>query len=84
MALISAGVIGALMMVFLLTWTPYGSKVIEGTQGRYFLPVLPLVVLLLRNRNLTLKKGIQMNLIMSVGLIQFMVVWEIFQKVITR
>lgn len=84
MALISAGVIGALMMVFLLTWTPYGSKVIEGTQGRYFLPVLPLVVLLLRNRNLTLKKSINMNLIMSVGLIQFMVVWEIFQKVITR
>lgn len=84
MALISAGVIGALMMVFLLTWTPFGSKVIEGTQGRYFLPVLPLVVLLLRSRNITLKKSINMNLIMSVGLIQFMVVWEIFQKVITR
>ncbi len=31
----------------LLTWTPLGSTVIQGVQGRYFLPLAPFVALLL-------------------------------------
>lgn len=33
--------------VMLLSWTSVGSKVINGLQGRYYLPLLPLVVFIL-------------------------------------
>lgn len=33
-----------------LDWTPIGNDVIEGVQGRYFLPFLPMVLLPLRNK----------------------------------
>lgn len=33
--------------IMLLSWTPEGSRTLEGIQGRYFLPVLPLIILLL-------------------------------------
>lgn len=33
--------------VMLLSWTPIGNTVIEGVQGRYYLPVLPLIIMML-------------------------------------
>lgn len=33
--------------VMLLSWTSVGSNVIEGLQGRYYLPVLPLIIMIL-------------------------------------
>lgn len=33
--------------VMLLSWTPIGNTVIEGLQGRYYLPVLPLIIMVL-------------------------------------
>lgn len=36
-----------LMPAMLLSWTPIGSRWIEGLQGRYFLPVLPLIYFVL-------------------------------------
>lgn len=40
------------MFIMLLSWTPLSSRVIEGVQGRYFLPILPLVLLTLQNRRI--------------------------------
>jgi uncharacterized membrane protein len=34
------------------TWTPLGARIIEGVQGRYFIPVAPLLLLLLHNRRI--------------------------------
>jgi len=34
-------------MVEYLTWTPVGCSIIEGVQGRYFLPLLPVLTLIL-------------------------------------
>ena len=45
-------IVGSAMLVLasmFLSWTPISSNVIEGVQGRYFLPLLPATVLLLRN-----------------------------------
>ncbi len=45
-------VAGSAMLILasmFLSWTPISSVVIEGVQGRYFLPLLPATVLLLRN-----------------------------------
>jgi len=42
----------------LLFWTPYGSLFVEGIQGRYFIPLLPLFFAILKNRVLISKKEI--------------------------
>ena len=41
--------LGALMFSMLLAWTPVGSSVINGVQGRYLLPILPMLLLTLKN-----------------------------------
>jgi uncharacterized membrane protein len=43
------GIFSALFFVFWLTWTPAGSGQIEGIQGRYFIPIVPLLLLILYN-----------------------------------
>ena len=40
----------------LLGWTPKGFTYIAGIQGRYFLPILPLILLLIYGDNLTIKR----------------------------
>ena len=65
LALICAGVITASMLGIMFDWTPKGSLVIEGVQGRYFLPALPLLVLLARNRTLVLQKDITRGMLFT-------------------
>jgi hypothetical protein len=41
-ALMAAGGVGAIVLIFLLqylTWTPVGAAAVHGVQGRYFLPI---------------------------------------------
>jgi uncharacterized membrane protein len=40
------------------TWTPYRAEMIEGTQGRYFLPVAPLVVWILHRTGRRPREGL--------------------------
>lgn len=46
----------AVMMTMLVGWTSSVSKVVEGVQGRYLLPIAPLVLLALHGRNFSAKK----------------------------
>ena len=41
------GVVGALFLAQYLTWTPLGALEVQGVQGRYFLPLLPVCGVLL-------------------------------------
>lgn len=43
-------------------WTPVTYEVIEGVQGRYFLPFLPMVFLSMRNKTFLLQKNIDRGL----------------------
>ncbi len=52
------GTVLATLLIMLLSWTPLGSPVVEGVQGRYFLPVLPLVLVALRNKKIVLQHNI--------------------------
>ena len=65
--LISAGVIALLILMLmgcmLIGWTPLSSIVILGVQGRYLLPVLPLLLLLISNNTVFMKKDISKQLI---------------------
>ena len=44
-----------LYLLIYLSWTPVGQKVVEGIQGRYFIPLAPLLLLLFYNRKVSLK-----------------------------
>ncbi|QNM06875.1 DUF2142 domain-containing protein [Qiania dongpingensis] len=44
-------------MSMLFGWTPASWSFIEGIQGRYFLPILPLFLLTLRNNKIVLRKN---------------------------
>jgi len=57
-AVICFCVLLATLLIMLLSWTPLSSGVVEGVQGRYFLPVLPVMLLAARSRRFTLEKNV--------------------------
>ena len=68
--LVSVAMIVAGMM---FSWTPMGTPYIEGTQGRYFLPLLLPLVFCLKNNNLTLQKSMDRKLIFTLAWLHIMV-----------
>lgn len=84
MGFISLAVIGSTMLALCLSWTVQGTPIIEGIQGRYFLPVLPLIALLFRNRSLEWEKSPDGGLAMAVLLLQAPVLWSVFEIIISR
>ncbi len=58
---------GAAMLSMLIAWTPMSSRWIMGVQGRYFLPFLPALLMILKNEWILLKKN------RDRGLLYFMV-----------
>lgn len=68
--LVSVAMITAGMM---FSWTPMGSPVIEGLQGRYFLPLLLPLAFCLRNKKLTLQKSFDKNMIFMLAWLHMMV-----------
>lgn len=45
-----------ILVLMMMDFTPKGADCVLGVQGRYFLPALPLVILLFRNNKLALKR----------------------------
>lgn len=47
---------GCFLVLFslLIDWTPFGSSIIQGVQGRYFIPLLPALYLAVRNERIHL------------------------------
>lgn len=51
LAIIAVSIIGTIIFIFTalyLTWTPVGYKMISGVQGRYFIPVIPIMMIFLK------------------------------------
>ena len=48
-SMISAGIIGLIVLSMYLTWTPVGESIVQGVQGRYYLGVYLLLLILLTN-----------------------------------
>lgn len=71
-------VVAATMFIMLLSWTPLSSDVVEGVQGRYFLPVLPLGLLALRNHRFTLERSVDGILIAGYGIADLLVLSGVF------
>ncbi len=49
------GCTGLILMGMLLQWTPMGHVSVEGVQGRYFLPFMPVLLTACKNRVVVLK-----------------------------
>lgn len=77
-------VIAAVAASMLFTWTPADSLKIEGIQGRYVLPVLPLVACLFRNKLVILGENIDGKILAATVLVQFMTVMQLFVLIIAR
>jgi len=72
MALIS---ICGICMALLLSWTTKDFSTIEGVQGRYFLPVLIILLFVFRNNLLIIRKNINKYLICFSIMFQYFVVY---------
>lgn len=55
----------------LLAYTPLGVNYIKGVQGRYFLPVLPLLLILFKNHTITVKGEIRARINMALYVVQY-------------
>ena len=50
------GITVVTLATFYITWTPVGQRLIDGFQARYFIPIVPLLLLVLANGRLSLKR----------------------------
>lgn len=75
------GVVGLAEVGMLLNWTPLSYKFIEGVQGRYFLPILPLFLLLFKTKNVTARNEFYRIPVYSTYILQFFAIGEIIRKI---
>ncbi len=69
-------VIVAVFGVMLLSWTHVGSKVIDGVQGRYFIPVMPMVLLAFNGGGVRAKRDYTLPV---VGAWCFLSIYSLYQ-----
>ncbi len=72
---------GVIVLVFtgmLIGWTPNTSTIIEGVQGRYFLPILPLVLILFAKGNKILTLNTKVDKFVTIGMVMVNVIMMIF------
>jgi len=67
--LINVGIVGYIYLAMYLTWSVVASSYVYGTQGRYYLPILPFVLILLAQ----LWKYIKDKSYLLIGLIMILV-----------
>lgn len=73
---------GLILAGMLLTWTPRGYVSIEGVQGRYFIPLMPALLLVLRNPRLTWERCAQRGLIYAGFIGQILAVMYLIKGVL--
>ena len=78
---LSVMMMGLVMLALMFGWTPIESTIIYGIQGRYFIPILPVVFLILRNNTLVLKKNMDHALILASLFFNIMVLANVFSQV---
>lgn len=73
---------GSTVMGLWISWTPKDSATIQGIQGRYFMPILPLALLLFRNKMIVLKRKMDDKLVLGFCILQFLTTFMIFTTAI--
>lgn len=78
--LVSAISVGMVFASMFMSWTPKNSTEIAGIQGRYFLPLLPILLLLFRNKNVIVRKDISAKLIFLAVSMQCIAIYGILMS----
>lgn len=83
MAIITFGIIALIYTVFYITFTETGANHIQGVQGRYFLPLFPLMAAIIQPRGVVncMKKANDHFVLLSVSLITTTVI--IYQLILS-
>lgn len=74
---------GSALLAMFVSWTPKPGDVIQGVQGRYFLPAFPLAILTLKMDVIELKKDYTKFLCVSTGILQFFVLLYSVEQIIS-
>ena len=81
--IVICGIGVAVMLSMFLAWTSNTMPVILGVQGRYFIPIVPLVCCLINNNYITLEKNIDKFLIIMSVILQIACIQQILVYTIT-
>lgn len=76
----SAVSVGIVMASMFMSWTPKDAVGIEGVQGRYFLPLLPILLLLFRTQNVVVKKDMSRKLMYIAVCLQCLAIYGILMS----
>lgn len=76
--------LAGLMTAMLVGWTPLSSTVIEGVQGRYLIPVIPFVLMCMKNDCVVRTSGDDRKLIYCICALDCYVVLRLFSIVSMR
>lgn len=68
----------------LMAYTSIYSPVLQGVQGRYFLPVLPVLLLMFRSGRPALKRSIDGELVWAMGILHVLTLSTLFVTIISR
>ncbi len=74
----------AALLVVVYGWTPMRDNILWGMQGRYWLPCLPLAMLVLQGKNLHLQKNIERPLIMTEACLSLIAIASVFQDILSQ
>lgn len=78
------GISAIIFVVLYLDWTSIGDSVIQGIQGRYFLPILPLIYIIAQNKNITIQKEFDYYIILFSTYLNCMTLYFVTLIAITR
>ena len=65
------------MLCMFLTWTSDTSDTIQGIQGRYFIPIQPLILMVLNDRHIVIKRRPDKLLVLASYLVNIAVIDQI-------
>ena len=76
-------IVSAIAMSMWLDATPIYFTYLEGMQGRYFLPILPMVMLALKNNTIVVKKNISYILVCGVFILEVLSMFEVWRYIVS-
>lgn len=82
--LVIAGITVLVGAALLFDWTPIESTYVYGIQGRYLLPMLPLLLVLCKNHQIEMKGSMTEYIATGVYVLQFFTIYHIFGTIVGR
>ena len=82
--LVIAGVSVLVGAALLFDWTPIDSNYVYGVQGRYFLPMLPLLMILCKNYQIEMKESMTRYIAVALYVLQYLTVYHVYVTIIGR